>query len=38
MVGNDLTEVCLGVLNGRNFVAPLNEIHVVLIPKIKNHR
>ena len=36
--GNDLPEVCLGVLNGRNSVAPLNETHVVLIPKIKNPR
>lgn len=38
LVGNDVTEVCLQVLNGQRSVHSINATHIVFIPKVKAPR
>lgn len=35
IIGRDVTEVCLSVLNGSTSSEALNATHIVLIPKVK---
>lgn len=36
LVGSDIAEICLSILNGGKSIKPLNHTFVALIPKIKS--
>ncbi|KAI9186959.1 hypothetical protein LWI28_022749 [Acer negundo] len=36
IIGGDVINVCLGILNGETSMRPFNSTNVVLIPKVKN--